>query len=107
MTRDGELETLFAETLGAFVGILEPLKLSPTEQDDFEERTFLWFERFTRRPGHEAMPAEKFVIPLLSAACRLARQTAEAKSLKLPLLVSEAPEELGIQLGLIEEIQRP
>ena len=105
MTKDEQLESVFADTLRVFVGLLKPLRLSFEETEDFEERVFLWFDRFVRRPGNENVPAERFVIPVLSAACEMARLTASGKGIELPSLATRKPVEVGIQLGLIEEVE--
>lgn len=107
MTRDEHLECVFAETMEVFVGLLKPLRLSFEETEEFERRVLLWFERFVRRQGNEALPVERFVIPILSAACELARQTASSKGIELPSLAAKRPVEIGIQLGLIDEVERP
>jgi hypothetical protein len=104
---DDQLESLFTETMEVFVKLLKPLRLSLEETEAFEERVFLWLDRFVRRPGNESQPVERFVIPLLSAASELARQTATSKGLELPSLATKKPIEIGIQLGLIEEVEIP
>ena len=65
---------------------------------------FLWFDRFTRRPGNESVPIDHFLIPLSrrlgdgSGACR-------RRGIDLPPL--EKPVDIGIRLGLVGEVEEP
>lgn len=107
MTRDEQLDSLFADTIRVFVGLLKPLCLSLEETEAFEERVFLWFDRFVRRPGNENASAEQLLIPMLSAACEIAKLTAKEKGIVLPSVAGKNPLDVGIQLGLIQEVETP
>lgn len=106
MTREEEIGSFFEETVGVFERLLFPLRLSDEERSGFEERVFLWFDRFTRRPGNERVPVARFLIPVLSGARSMARELAASKGLELPILFEE-PVQIGVRLGLVEEVEEP
>lgn len=100
--RHEQIEFLFSKTMGVFEGaFLGRLQLSEEETVAFEERVFAWFDRFTRRPGNERVPVERFQIPLLSGACSLARDLGQSKGVTVAFLPSD-PKDLARQLGLLE-----
>src|SRR6266700_7933377 len=101
MNRDEEILGVFADTLGVFERPLAELKLSHEETDAFEETVFLWFDRFARRPGNERIPAQRFQIPLFSAACKLARDLSARKGLSAPVGFWH-PATLAADLGLAD-----
>jgi hypothetical protein len=101
LSRDREIDALFESTIEVFEGmLLSRLPLSEEETAGFEQRVFAWFDRFTRRPGNEYLPVERFQIPLLSGACKLARDLVERKGVKIPALSSD-PVDVARELGLL------
>jgi hypothetical protein len=99
--RDQEIERLFANTLDVFEGMfISRLGLSEEEKAAFEERVFAWFDRFTRRPGNERVPVDRFQIPLLSGTCRLARDIGQSRGVEIPSLSAD-PEDVARELGLL------
>lgn len=101
MNRDVEIEALFSTVLEAFEAMfLSRLNLSEEERESFEEKVFLWFDRFTRRPGNEHVPVDRFKISLLSGACHLAREIQEHKGVRIAALSAD-PMEVAKKLGLI------
>lgn len=101
MSRSDEILSVFEGTLDVFERVLSPLTLSREEAEAFQETVFLWFDRFTRRPGNERVPVSRFQIPLLSAACKLARDVGARKGIQIAKLSVE-PLDLARELGLSE-----
>ena len=100
MSRDDEIVSIFEDTLKVFEGLLSRFALSEEEKQAFEENVFLWFDRFTRRPGNERVPVARFQIPLLSGACRLARDLGSRKGIDMPALSGD-PIDIARGLGLL------
>ena len=100
MSRDDEIVSIFEDTLVVFDRLLSRFALSEEEKQAFEENVFLWFDRFTRRPGNERVPVARLQIPLLSGACRLARDLGSRKGIEMPALSGD-PFDVARELGLL------
>jgi hypothetical protein len=100
MSRDDEIISIFEDTLTVFERLLSRFALSEEEKQTFEENVFLWFDRFTRRPGNERVPVVRLQIPLLSGACRLARDLGSRKGIDMPALSGD-PIDIARVLGLL------
>lgn len=100
MSRDDEIVSIFEDTLAVFERLLSRFALSEEEKQVFEENVFLWFDRFTRRPGNERVPVARLQIPLLSGACKLARDLGSLRGIDMPALSGD-PFDIARELGLL------
>jgi hypothetical protein len=82
---DRRVVSVFREGNSVLQKLESRLSLSPEEAQDFEERVFLWFSRFSRRAGNEGIPRARFETALVSAACHLAVDLGKQKGVVIPI----------------------
>jgi hypothetical protein len=105
MRREDELVAVFQDTFGLLKPLLSALDLSDDEFATFGQFVFGWFDRFARRPGNEHVPLDHLRVPLVSGACRLARNLAESKGVPVPAFSGD-PVGVALALGLIAHEKR-
>jgi hypothetical protein len=82
---DRRIVSVFREGNAVLGRLEERLSLSSDEAQDFEERVFLWFSRFSRRAGNEGIPRARFETALVSGACHLAVDLGKQKGIVIPI----------------------
>ena len=105
MRRDEELVAVFQETFVLLKPLLSSFELSEEEFAAFGQFVYGWFDRFSRRPGNEHLPIDRLRVSLVSGACRLARNLAEAKRIPVPAFSAD-PVGVALALGLVSREKR-
>ena len=105
MRRDEELVAVFQETFELLKPLLSCFDLSEDELAAFAQFVYGWFDRFSRRPGNETIPVDRLRVSLISGACRLARNLAEAKGRPIPAFSAD-PLGVALALGLVSREKR-
>ncbi len=72
-SRDEEIASFFANSLGTTDRLASSYGLSQEEAEEFGGALFGWFHRYTRRSGNDGRPLEDFRERLLLAAASFAR----------------------------------
>ena len=107
--RDDEVASVFSSSLEPIHRLFSRLDLTEDETEALDQELYGWFYRFSRRCGHDQIPAGSMRRALVLGAVQLMRDVAVLRQCAIPLLprdLKEFAEQLSVDLERSEETTR-